>query len=126
MSSLITWECSFLLVSMMWGIVLGGVYDIVRIFRRLVIHRSVIWICVEDILFWIGTGLIVFYVAYVMNDGGIRGFSIAGFVMGAVIYHFGTRGWLVENVSGIIKFLFKPLKIISIYLRMKASEVKKG
>ena len=52
MSTLITWEWGYLLASMMWGMVLAGCYDIIRVFRRVVVHRGVRWIFAEDMVYW--------------------------------------------------------------------------
>ena len=78
MSTLITWEWGYLLTSMMWGMVLAGCYDIIRVFRRVVVHRGVRWIFAEDMVYWMCSGFVIFHVTFLINDGIIRSFSIAG------------------------------------------------
>lgn len=128
MSVVIAWEWGFFLTSMFCGMFLCGIYDCIRVFRRIVIHHTQIWIFVEDILFWLYGAMVIFKVAYLMNDGIIRGFSLMGFVLGALIYHMATYGWLVKNVVKLLLFLFRPLKMLREYIRItvhKAEERRK-
>jgi len=127
MSRLITWEWGFLLASMMWGMVLAAFYDVIRIFRRIVIHRGIKLIFAEDIVFWMCSGFAVFHVTFMINDGVVRSFSIVGFVIGALIYRAATKNWLVQGVCAIVKFLLKPLKIAVKYFKMSIKDApKKG
>lgn len=98
----IYWEAGFFLTSAFWGIVLAAIYDVVRICRRVVIHRTQVWIIAEDLLFWLLAAGLVFHTAYRMNDGIIRGFALGGLFGGAFLYHMGTRGWLVEGISSLL------------------------
>lgn len=118
MSALITWEWGYLLASVMWGMVLALCYDFIRIFRRIVVHRGILWIFVEDIVFWMCCGFAVFHVTFLINDGVVRSFSIAGFVLGAFIYRYATNDWLVESVSKMVNFVLKPLKILIKYFKI--------
>lgn len=118
MSALITWEGGYLLTSMMWGMALAFCYDMIRIFRRIVTHSGIVWIFVEDIVFWMCCGFVVFHVTFLVNDGIVRSFSIGGFVLGAVIYKYAAGTWLVDGISKIINFILRPLKISVKYLKM--------
>lgn len=119
MSTLITWEWGFLLTSMMWGMILALIYDFIRIFRRIAVHKGIILIFAEDIVFWMCCGFVIFYVTFLINDGIVRSFSLIGFGAGAVIYRYATKGWFVENVSRAINFILKPLKILIKYIRIR-------
>lgn len=110
MSELIAWEGGTLLTSLFWGMILAAEYDCIRIFRRVFRHRKVWTISVEDILYWTNAGITVFCVIYELNDGIVRGFSIAGFVAGAVLYRFAFGRFFVKYGSRAILFILKPLK----------------
>lgn len=118
MSTLITWEWGYLLTSMMWGMILALAYDFIRIFRRLVFHKGIIWIFAEDIVFWMCCGFVIFHVTFLINDGIVRSFSLVGFGIGAVVCQYATKGWFVENVSKAVEFILKPLKILIKYIRI--------
>ncbi len=109
-SELIAWEGSALLTALFWGMILAAEYDCIRIFRRIVRHRKVWTISVEDILFWINAGITVFCVIYEVNSGVVRGFSLMGFVIGALLYRAAFGVYIVRYATKIILFFLKPLK----------------
>lgn len=96
-------EINGLLLSIWWGMIFAFVYDTIRIFRRVVSHKTLISTCIEDIIFGIYMGIRGFIMFYEAEDGVIRGFLLAGLIIGAVLFN---------NTIGIyyIKFVSKPLK----------------
>ena len=65
-------ELLFLGSSVLVGMGLFFLYDILRIFRRILPHGN-IWIGVEDFLYWIIFTGVVFVLLYRENDGmGLR------------------------------------------------------
>lgn len=109
-ASLIEWEWQALLSSLFFGMVLSWEYDWIRIFRRVIRHRRVWTIFVEDILYWLNAAITVFCVTYEVNDGIVRGFSIIGFLLGALLYRYSFGCFFVKYVSKGINFILKPLK----------------
>ena len=79
-------ELLFLGSSVLVGMGLFFLYDILRIFRRILPHGN-IWIGVEDFLYWIIFTGVVFVLLYRENDGMVRGFSIGGIVLGMLLYY---------------------------------------
>ncbi len=61
------------------------VYDCIRIVRRVIIHHKVLPLAIEDILFWMFSGFVIFHVMFMVNDGIIRSFSIGGFTNAFVL-----------------------------------------
>ena len=80
-------EAVFLGVSLLSGACLFFLYDIFRIFRRIVPHGN-IWIALEDICYWLVCTAAVFVMLYQENDGMVRGFALGGIVLGMVCYYF--------------------------------------
>lgn len=76
-------ELIIFLVSVITGIMLRLVYCSIGIFRQLVEH-SLIFIGVEDLIFWIGAALYVFVQIYHTSDGSIRWYFILGLVFGTL------------------------------------------
>lgn len=107
-------ELSFLLHSFLLGIGMIIFYDIFRILRRLIPHKSV-FISIEDMLYWIVCAVLIFLMLYKENDGIIRWFSIAGMTGGMFLYN-GTISSCVT--TGIAWILEKIIKLISWILRM--------
>lgn len=109
MNPAITTELQFFLLSILWGGILLLAYDVLRIFRRLVKH-GVIFVAVEDLIFWVIASLFLFIMIFQNNNGIIRGFSIMGMLIGMVLYHFSISEWLVKKLTQLIRLLFSPVK----------------
>ena len=121
-SELIRWEGSALLTSLFWGMVFAGIYDCIRILRRIVRHRKVWIMTIEDIVYWIYVGIRIFVITYEMNNGIVRGFSVAGFILGATLYRFVFGRFFVKYVSKAILFVLKPLKKLARFIRIKIKQ----
>ena len=79
-------ELLFLGSSVLVGMGLFFLYDILRIFRRILPHGN-IWIGVEDFLYWIIFTGVVFVLLYRENDGMVRGFAFGGLLVGMACYY---------------------------------------
>ncbi|MGN0481735.1 MAG: spore cortex biosynthesis protein YabQ [Lachnospiraceae bacterium] len=115
------------------GVILSLLYDCIRVWRRLVPHKRVFWMGVEDILFWIVAGIELFLLSFETRSGIVRGFLVAGAILGALAYQVILGRFLVNIVSKILKFPLKKLKawgtIISDKMRrvrMAGKEEKRG
>lgn len=132
MTTDIVWEGSTLCRTLWWGMVFAAEYDTIRILRRIVRHKTLIIPAVEDIIYWLYISVKVFSICFYVNDGVMRAFIIAGFVIGAVIYirtlsryyiKYGVRLiQLILRLIGII--IIKPLKLLLSVFRMMKSAIK--
>ena len=102
MSAQILEETRFFLYSIMTGAWISVIYDIIRIFRRVVKHNKVL-VALEDILFWVVSLVILFLLLYDMNYGVLRWFSVAGEILGMIIYKKILGEHLVDCMSTILK-----------------------
>ncbi len=83
-------------------------YDVIRIFRRIVPHG--VWaIAAEDLLYWIATAFLIFRMLYRQNDGALRGYALFAVAAGMLLYHQSVSGWLVDHISGVCDWLFDIL-----------------
>lgn len=69
------------------GMVVYGIYTIIRVIRRIVKH-SLLGISIEDFLFWTGTSFYLFIQIYNTSDGRIRWYLILGIVDGMILLSF--------------------------------------
>jgi Spore cortex protein YabQ (Spore_YabQ). len=122
-------------MSVIWGIILLLIYDVLRIFRGIVKHHA-LGVALEDIIFWCVSGLMIFVMMYQQNNGTIRGFSIVAMVIGMTIYHYSVSDFLVRNIirllhavfGGInktIKVTFGPFAKLVSFLRKIIKKIKK-
>lgn len=108
-----TSENEFLLHALIMGIFITFVYDILRIFRRVVPHRDFL-VSLEDLCFWVYCGAKVFLLMYHESDGTLRWFAVFGALAGMLLYRKLVSPWLVKYVSLAIK---KVMKAISVFFR---------
>ncbi len=101
-------ENMFLLYALLMGIFITFVYDILRIFRRVIPHGNLL-ISLEDIGFWIYCGVKVFLLMYHESNGTLRWFAILGALVGMILYKKLVSGFFVKYVSLILQ---KVLKVI--------------
>jgi spore cortex biosynthesis protein YabQ len=109
MNPAITIELQFFLTSILWGGILLLIYDILRIFRRVIKHGAFL-IAVQDMIFWVAASLFIFSMIYRENNGIIRGYSILGMMLGSILYHFALSDFLVKLISKLIQTLLSPFK----------------
>lgn len=102
-------ELYFFSASLTVGFALAILYDLLRIFRRLLRH-SLFFVSVEDFLFWFIAGLIGFYMIYVYNNGIIRLYAIAGMLLAAVLYYSCCSRTIVRFGTWLCKLFLNPLR----------------
>ncbi|SHK21685.1 spore cortex biosynthesis protein YabQ [Paramaledivibacter caminithermalis] len=98
MSTLVYYQLYVFLTTFYGGIVIGFMYDIYKIYRDILNTRKFIAI-IQDILFWITISIVVICVLIYSDDGKIRGYSIIGFILGALIYNLLLSRIVVKTIK---------------------------
>lgn len=62
------------------------VYSAIRVVRRIVKH-NLFFVSLEDLIFWIGTGIYLFVKIYQTSNGSIRWYFVIGVLVGAILTH---------------------------------------
>lgn len=93
-----------------YGGLLFFVYDCLRILRQLLKHPPFLT-GMEDVLYWICSGLYLFRGFYRDNDGMIRGYILTGVLLGMLVWHFTVSGFYVRMVTKMLSILTKRLKL---------------
>lgn len=91
-------EGVFLLHSLLMGIFITFVYDLLRVFRRVVPHGSFL-VSLEDLCFWVYCGTEVFLLMYYESNGTMRWFSVIGAMTGIFLYKKLVSPLFVKYVS---------------------------
>ena len=115
-------EFTFFFFSLLAGIFLAVLYDVIRISRRVVKVGTPV-VLSEDILFFILSAPLFFAVAYITNDGEVRFHGFLGAVLGIVAYFslvknrfvdFGTSLslWLIKVLLKVLQWVLFPLRVI--------------
>lgn len=92
-----------------------ALYDLIRIFRRVVPHG--VWpVALEDLCYWVGTALLIFQLLYRENDGAVRGYALLAVGVGMLVYHQIFGNWMVNLIAGILGrilgWILKPFCIV--------------
>lgn len=115
MSGVIREELHAVGAAFLGGMLITFVYDLLRIFRRAVLHGN-LWIGAEDAVFWIWASLWIFSVLYRENDGSFRSYTLLAMAAGMIGYHRTVSEVFVKTFGGflrkIVLFLDFPLKIL--------------
>ena len=102
------------------GVIIGVLFDIFRILRR-TIKTSNIITYMEDVLFWILTGLLILYNIWYFNNGEIRIYMFLGIIIGVLIYMSTLSNILIKIFSKILQKIIKvielPIKTIFVFFR---------
>lgn len=105
-------ENEFLLLSFLTGIYVTFVYDLLRIFRR-VIPQGEFLVSLEDIVFWVYCAMKVFLLMYHESNGTIRWFAVLGALCGMFLYRKTVSPLFVKYISYILckmkEFLYRIL-----------------
>ena len=129
-------EAVVLGISVLVGAGLFLLYDVLRIFRRIVPHGN-IWIGVEDFLYWLICTAAVFVMLYQENEGMVRGFALGGVVVGMLLYYLLFSRLVIranvlalKTVLGILKKIFGTLfgpihRILKKFSKFFRKELKK-
>ena len=113
---MITNQAYLFLIFTINGIIIGLLFDIFRILRRSFKTADIITY-IQDILFWILTGLILLYSIFTFSDGEVRFYMFIGVFLGCLIYMLMFSKYFIKiNVKIVITMKKIVGKIISIVI----------
>ncbi len=97
------------------GMIIGLLFDIFRIFRKTFKTKDIVTY-LEDIVFWILTGIIIIYSMYRFCDGELRFFMIVGIIFGTTMYILTLSKYIIIFFTIVInvvkKIIIYPIKLI--------------
>ena len=102
-------------------IITGIIFDIFRILRKTFKHKDFV-IYLQDILFWILTGILLLYTTFIFNDSEIRLYMILSSFLGFIIYLFTISKFFIKVSVKIILFIknkifLQPYMFLTINVR---------
>lgn len=141
MNQIVSSQARLFITSVEIGIIMGIIFDIVRIARKIIRHPN-FFVQLEDMLYWIFCGFTGFYMLYICNYADIRPYIFIGILLGATLYFFSFSilfmrvmtkvinyvkmmlhklyGLILIPIRGIIKLIKIPLNHIHIkHIQMK-------
>ena len=83
------------------GFLLMSAYRVLKLIRKIIKH-SIILISIEDIIYWMCSGILMFLLLYKEDAGTVRWFAVALVLIGMIIYR------------EVVEKIFEPFFINSI------------
>ena len=122
MYSTVQSETVFFLTCILAGVAIAFLYDLVRISRRIIAISDSL-VNGEDILFFIASAIILFYVAFMKNGGEVRFQGFLGGAVGVFMYvalvqnRFVNLGetvlkWLIKTAILLFKTVMLPVRLV--------------
>lgn len=108
MNQIVSSQAQLFLTSIEIGIVMGMIFDLLRISRKIIKHPN-FFIQIEDLLYWITCSLIGFYMLYICNYAEIRPFVFIGIVLGAILYFASFSIIFMKLATQVINYIKKVL-----------------
>ncbi|PHV70365.1 hypothetical protein CS063_10825 [Sporanaerobium hydrogeniformans] len=88
------------------GILMGTLFDLVRIFRKLIKHPNFL-VQMEDAIYWVGCAFISFYLLYITNYAAIRPFAFIGMLLGGIFYFSTFSIIFMKIATAVIDYMKK-------------------
>ena len=128
-------ELYVFLLFILTGISIGILFDIFRILRKSFKTKDIVTY-IEDILFWIITGVFLLYSVFNFNDGEIRLYMFIAILIGVLLYMLILSSYIVKINVKIITFVknllqktfnvfFKPFKKLFDKIRLMITNLFK-
>ncbi len=102
------------------GIILGFLYDILRLQRK-IIRTCDIVVNVEDILFIILGGITATVLAYVVNNGFFRAYSLISIGLGFCLYRLTVGSRIVDAFACVYMLACKSVELVLKFMLIPAS-----
>ena len=104
------------------GILIGFLFDFFRILRN--IFKTANYITyIEDILFWILTGISIIFFLYKFSDGNLRVFIFIGLIFGFILYMLTLSKIIINIFVHIINFIIKILEKIFLIVKVPIKNI---
>lgn len=102
--SVFIWSCFF-------GVCLGALYILFRVFRLIVKHNR-FFVFAEDFLFMALSGILTFLFCIGFNRGEVRFYIILGTFIGALLFVNTLGKIVIIAITFVLKFLKRVLSIV--------------
>ena len=108
-----------LIIFIFTGIIIGILFDIFRIIRRSFKTPDILTY-IEDVIFWLLTGVILLFTIFKFNNGEIRIYLFIGLIIGLIIYLLTISRYFIKICVKILlvlkKVFYYPINLIVKYI----------
>lgn len=90
------------LCSVALGVFLGIFYDMFRLIRLLINPKN-LSVFIQDVIYFLVSGLITFIFVLIFNYGESRFYILAGEALGWILYHISLGDLIYKKMKNIVK-----------------------
>ncbi len=108
---MVTNQAYLFLIFSLNGFAIGLLFDFFRILRKS-FKTNDITTYIEDIVFWILSGIIVLYSIFIFNNGEIRIYMFLAILLGIIMYMLLLSSYIIKINVFIIDKIKKTIKLI--------------
>jgi len=105
-------EFNVFLAFILIGIIISFLFDFFRILRRLYKTPDFITI-IQDIAFWIISGIILLYGIFILNEGKIRAYLFIGILAG-ILFYIITLSKFITNMGTKLLTVLNKIIIVPV------------
>lgn len=98
------------LVFSLTGIVIGFLFDFFRILRRTIKTPNIIT-NIQDMLFWILSGILILYNIWYFNSGEIRIYIFFAIILGILVYMSVLSSAIIQIFSKVLQIIIKIVEL---------------
>ncbi|MBO5349889.1 MAG: spore cortex biosynthesis protein YabQ [Clostridia bacterium] len=125
MNELIYDQVNILGIFILTGMCIGLLFDFFRIQRK--VFKTYDFITyIQDILFWIFSGILLIIVTMKYTNGEIRIYMISGMILGIIIYLRLISKYVIKLNTIILKAIIKFIKFLLFPLKKICEILKKS
>lgn len=107
----LSFQSNLFITTVIWGVGLAFLYDLIRVLR-LAFKHSRVFIAAEDVLYWIGVSFTVFFVILSESFGEVRAFCILGVFLGMLFYSLALSKIFLSVSETVINIIKKILRVL--------------
>ena len=125
MNALLLSQFNTVFIFFLTGICIGLLFDFFRIQRK-VLKTCDFITYIQDILFWIVSGLIIIFVIMKYTNGEIRIYMVLGIILGILIYFLIISKYIMKIFVCILSFLLNIIGKLLFYIKKIYKIIKKS
>ena len=99
------------IVTVLIGIIMGICYDFYRVTKG-IIHPRKFFVYLGDLLFWVVSTLIVFFMLLIGNWGEFRFYVLVGALVGALLYYKILSHFVIDLLVNSFSFIRKTINLV--------------
>ncbi|MGN0204598.1 MAG: spore cortex biosynthesis protein YabQ [Coprococcus sp.] len=110
-------------MAIVWGGGLLLAYDGLRLLRMFVTRRKSVQ-ALEEFLFWMSAGLVIYFLIYRYNSGAVRNYVVFGMAVGMLLYRLMLSSFVIKAGCFILRPVRDAFRIFKTFIKETGKRLK--